>query len=612
MIKYPIYVTLDTNILDAAKFDFEEKSTLQLLVNYVKKGKVKVVLSNIVIRESEKHIAKRGASLYGLVRTLRSDALKTATKHQIENLGLERILDINIDRDEIKQRSINLLHKYIEDLEVEILDTSKINWDTIIDDYFEIRAPFQPGEKKRKEFPDAFIANQIRERFGHDEVVAIISDDKGFKEACQPWDNHLFFSSLGDLYGELNKQEAFYTDTVDFVDLYRSQIASDIAQYIVDNVNINVIGKSYDRKGVSEGYDYTETCLNWLSGLTVEIHSVDEIDENKSILTLKCKSEIIMDCYYKDYDNASWDSEEKQYVYVDTVGIREEHKAIFPCRVEINREEKSFEILPFTIVLGGDSRKDRYEIETDSDYEYDYAQEIEDMDRVAVGLKPLGNYKSYLEESLSESKMSVEFVERFSSINNLHSEYEDISMTYASLLELLADEKSARTIISKISSKLEEITDFPVIVDKDGIDKNEIKEVVEWVKLKYEESSRIMEEGNLPDNISYGNNIEILGIDDTVLYLTIDNIAINPSAGEKEWIDISLSTEFETIASGIVELTVGYMEFDEDGGVGDGLEDDIDYSFTEIIEKLDEFIQEQTEYLIDEKTIVEIIENAID
>ena len=48
MIKYPIYVTLDTNILDSANYDFDEKSTLQLLANYVKKGKVKVVLSNIV------------------------------------------------------------------------------------------------------------------------------------------------------------------------------------------------------------------------------------------------------------------------------------------------------------------------------------------------------------------------------------------------------------------------------------------------------------------------------------------------------------------------------------------------------------------------------------
>lgn len=165
MIKYPIYVTVDTNILDAANFDFNEKSTLQLLVNYVKKGKVKVVLSNIVVKEAEKHIAKRGVTVCSLMRKLRADALKTATDYQIKQLGLGHILDLSTNKAEISQKSIDLLHKYIADLDAEILDTSKIDLDAIIDDYFEIRAPFQTGEKKRKEFPDAFIANQIRERY---------------------------------------------------------------------------------------------------------------------------------------------------------------------------------------------------------------------------------------------------------------------------------------------------------------------------------------------------------------------------------------------------------------------------------------------------------------
>lgn len=304
MIKYPIYVTLDTNILDSANYDFDEKSTLQLLANYVKKGKVKVVLSNIVVKEAEKHIVQRGVKVYSLMRKIRAEALKTAADYQIKQLGLGHILDLSTDKAEIGQKSIDLLHKYIADLDAEILDTSKINLDAIIDDYFEIRAPFQHGDKKRKEFPDAFIANQIRERFGHDEMVAIISDDKGFKEACQQWDNHLFFSSLGALYGKMNAQEEFYAATKGFVIAQKSEIESHLAQYIKNNVEINVIGLSHDRKGVSEGYDYIETYLNSLSDVTIAIHSVDEIDDKKSIVTLKCKGSFIMDCFYEDYDNA--------------------------------------------------------------------------------------------------------------------------------------------------------------------------------------------------------------------------------------------------------------------------------------------------------------------
>lgn len=610
MIKYPIYVTLDTNILDSTNYDFDEKSTLQLLVNYVKKGKVKVVLSNIVVKEAEKHIAQRGVTVYSLMRKLRADALKTATDYQIKQLGLGHILDLSTDKAEINQKSIDLLHKYIADLDAEILDTSKIDLDAIIDDYFEIRAPFQTGEKKRKEFPDAFIANQIRERFGHEEMVAIISNDKGFKEACQLWDNHLFFSSLGDLYGAMNTQEEFYAATKDFVIAQKSDIELHLAQFIKDNVEINVIGLSHDRKGVTEGYDYSETYLNSLSDVTIAIHSVDEIDGNKSIVTLKCHGAFIMDCFYEDYDNAPWDSEEKEYVYVDTVGIREEHKANFACRIEINREENTFEILPFKIILGGDSRKDRYEIEDDS--EYDYEQEIEDMDREAVGLNPLSDYETYLEENLAESKMSEEIIDRFNCINDLYGEYEEISNTYDSLLELFSHRENIEKIIRIISSKLEEITDFPGVIDEDDISEEEIFEIKEWINSQYEDALRKMEITNLPDSIRYGDDIEILGIDDQKLFLKIDEININPSAGDKEWIDINLYDNKAIIASGTVELTVGYIEYDEDGGVADGMEDEICYNYCSIIEQLDNFILEQNECMKTEKAIIEIIEEAIE
>lgn len=440
-------------------------------------------------------------------------------------------------------------------------------------------------------------------------MVAIISDDKGFIEACQPWDNHLFFSSLGALYGEMNTQEEFYAATKGFVIAQKSNIESYLAQYIKNNVEINVIGLSHDRKGVTEGYDYTETYLNSLADITIGIHSVDEIDDNKSIVTLKCEGSFIMDCFYEDYDNAPWDSEEKKYVYVDTVGIREDHKANFACRIEINRAENTFEILPFKIILGGDSRKERYEI--DADLEYDYEQEIEDMDRESAGLMPLGEYETYLEENLAESKMSEEIIERFNYINELHGEYEEISSTYDSLLELFSDRENIEKIIRIISSKLEEITDFPGVIDEDDISEEEISEIVKWIDSKYEDASRKMEITNLPDSIGYGDDIEILGIDDQKLFLKIDEININPSAGDKEWIDISLSDEKETIARGTIELTVGYIEYDEDGGVADGLADEIDYSYSSIIEQLDNFILAQNEYMKTEKAIIEIIEEAI-
>ena len=257
MFKYPINVTIDTNIFDAAKYDFSENSTLQLLIKYVKKGKVKVVLSNIVVKESQKHIAEQGMKLCGIARKLRADALKISTEKLVNYVGLNRLLELVDDKKLVKEKSIELFEKYIKEIDAEILDTSQIDLDAVLDDYFEIRPPFESGDKKRKEFPDAFIANQIRERFGTKEVVAIISNDKGFRAACKETPNHLFFESLAQLYDKINKEEAAYSETIELIKTLKSQINSEITKYITQNENINVIGLSHDKDGIVEGYDYS-------------------------------------------------------------------------------------------------------------------------------------------------------------------------------------------------------------------------------------------------------------------------------------------------------------------------------------------------------------------
>lgn len=87
---------------------------------------------------------------------------------------------------------------------------------------------------------------------------------------------------------------------------------------------------------------------------------------------------------------------------------------------------------------------------------------------------------------------------------------------------------------------------------------------------------------------------------------------IDVSVGDKEWIDINLYDEKEIIARGRIELTVGYIEYDEDGGVANGLTDEIDYRYSSITEQLDDFVLEQHEYMMTEKVITEIIEEAIE
>ena len=609
MFKYPLAVTIDTNILDAAKYDLGDGSTLQLLKNYVDDGIIKVVLSNIVVRESKKHLAKQVNKACGIARKLREEVLQESTEYLINYVGLSRLLEISKDKDALIQKSEELFDNFLTDINAEILGIDLINLESIIDDYFEINPPFEDGEKKRKEFPDAFIANQIRKRFGEAEDVAIVSNDNGFKKACKEAPNHFFFGSLGALFDAINKEkEEAYAETINVIKELQFRIAHTLIEYIKSNENIEVRGLSYDKDGVETGFDYDESYLHNVSNIAFRVDSVDEMTDKYSKVTLLCKADISADCYFEDYANAPWDSETKEYVFVETIKMREEHTSRFECRIEVDRETKSYKIFPFTIILDDDSRKDRYELEKQSVVNYE--QEIQDMDRVQLGFTPLGSYESYLEEALPDSELSNEIIERFEKINQLHCKFEDHSIIYDSLLEEL-DNSDPRYIIKSIYPKLLGISDIPHITDIESIEDREIEEIKNWINSKCEIASKISEDDTLPDTLNFGESIIIKGVDNSELSFTIDEIEISPTEGSEEIIDIYLCNSKGERISGYIKLIVGYLNFDEDGGASDGIEEDIEYEFDEILKEIDSYISEQDSIVEAEAKIVEIIKTVL-
>lgn len=609
MFKYPLAVTIDTNILDAAKYDLGDGSTLQLLKNYVDDGIIKVVLSNIVVRESKKHLAKQVNKACGIARKLRAEVLQESTEYLINYVGLSRLLEISKDKDALIQKSEELFDNFLTDINAEILGIDLINLESIIDDYFEINPPFEDGEKKRKEFPDAFIANQIRKRFGEAEDVAIVSNDNGFKKACKEAPNHFFFGSLGALFDAINKEkEEAYAETINVIKELQFRIAHTLIEYIKSNENIEVRGLSYDKDGVETGFDYDESYLHNVSNIAFRVDSVDEMTDKYSKVTLLCKADISADCYFEDYANAPWDSETKEYVFVETIKMREEHTSRFECRIEVDRETKSYKIFPFTIILDDDSRKDRYELEKQSVVNYE--QEIQDMDRVQLGFTPLGSYESYLEEALPDSELSNEIIERFEKINQLHCKFEDHSIIYDSLLEEL-DNSDPRYIIKSIYPKLLGISDIPHITDIESIEDREIEEIKNWINSKCEIASKISEDDTLPDTLNFGDSIIIKGVDNSELSFTIDEIEISPTEGSEEIIDIYLCNSKGERISGYIKLIVGYLNFDEDGGASDGIEEDIEYEFDEILKEIDSYISEQDSIVEAEAKIVEIIKTVL-
>ena len=353
------------------------------------------------------------------------------------------------------------------------------------------------------------------------------------------------------------------------------------------------------------GYDYDEFYLDDITNFSFAIHSVDELFDETSTVTLRCNANISVNCFYKDYDNAPYDSEEKEYVWVDTIEMREEHKSYFPCRIEINRETKEFRIIPFTIILGGDSMEKRYVLENVNE------QELQDMERENLGLNPLGSYETFLEEELPDSDMSKEIIEKFKEIDSLFNVYEEFADVYDCLLAKLDDKAASSETTKLVIKNLGNKVNLFENIDCENITYKEIDLVKKWTNTKFDDACEIEAMNYLPDFLNYGDNIEIKGINGDEIFLSIDELNILPSEGDEEIIGVNLSNKEEILASGYVKLTVGYLSFDEEGNVGDGINDNIEYNYDEIINKINEFICTQKEKIEKESEIVELIKDII-
>ncbi len=604
MIKYPLNVTIDTNIFEANKFDFGTDSTLSLLVKNVQNGKIKLVLSDIVIREVEKHIYRRVENVCGKARKLRKEYLDILPEQYLVDIGMEIYVQIP-NKEEVYNQANNVFYNFLEDCKVERLDIDSINLETIIEDYFSVRPPFENSEKKRKEFPDAFIAQEIKNHFGSDEIVAIISQDKGFKKACGDNNNYLFFNSLGELFNTLNKSEEEYAHAIEIIKSNDDHILCSIKEMIDDSC-VDVRGLTYDRDGVVDGYDYDETFLDSYSLSGMKIHTVDDIDEDTITASLWIYGNMAVNCYCEDIDNATWDSEEEEYIFVELKHILEKHNMRFPCRIELNKKTKKVRVLPFKIVLGQDSRKSRIEIDDEQENMY---RDLEDAEREELGFLPLSQYADWLEDNLNESTMAQILFKLFERYNTISSGYEELASEYDEVITKIAchiNEELGKKIITSLSFVNSIPIDFSE-KDNTGL----MDKIRRWLDCKYEFVSDKMER-SLPDYIEYGENISILGAHNKVYILSFNELQGNPEAGSEEHIEVSLLSDNQVLAKGYVKLTVGYINFDEDGGAADGIEDSIDYEMDSIFEALRNLLYDLEDEFGYEQKLIKTIKDSID
>ena len=166
MLDYPLSVFIDTNTIISAKYDFSEKGILYQLVNLVNDKKIKVYLHDVMIGEVIQHIEKDVAAIANSFRKVRSESIKKVSPNIMENSIISHRLIPHPNAD-IKENFTNSFISFIASLKADILDSSNVDMNTIVNDYFSFNPPFENKEKKRNEFPDAIMSNVLKTIFLH-------------------------------------------------------------------------------------------------------------------------------------------------------------------------------------------------------------------------------------------------------------------------------------------------------------------------------------------------------------------------------------------------------------------------------------------------------------
>lgn len=236
-MNHPLLVTIDTNIFEAAKFDFGKESTLRQICKHVKDKRIKVFLSDIVKKEVESHIREKvkeaHKELMGTSKTIK----KLYTGSHRLNEKLDDFLKRKAIEEELIHIEIKAFNKFLKDIGAKIVEKKEMDSkdiEEVFDAYFKMEAPFENRKEKRKEFPDAFIVRQIlrfcEKKANNSRCVAVVSDDKGFIEACKEVckDNNngvelVDFKSLKELFDAIIKM----TDIVMY---------NEIKKRIADNI----------------------------------------------------------------------------------------------------------------------------------------------------------------------------------------------------------------------------------------------------------------------------------------------------------------------------------------------------------------------------------------
>lgn len=325
-------VFLDTCIYIASNFNFGG-NLFSALKQRVLDKQVEIGITVITKREVEAKICKYVDDAKNAIEKAISSAkiLKNSITPAVTSLYS------SWKSEEVADEIVSKFHDYLRAFDVSVLDCDGVNVDKIFDLYFAQRPPFGQGNKKT-EFPDAFASSAVEEwGLSEGKKVYVVSGDQDMREGVRSFNQLIRSDSLAALLDTLsNKYEKIVPDCMSVYAEVRSEIDEKLKDAFSDKWFF--VG---DQDGEVNSIDEIE-----LGEYTPNLLRVEQSD-NGGYVT--CEFEVVAtisfvaDITYGDFETASYDSEDKVYIFHNMINkkVREDVPVMAKVVIKFDNEDPS-------------------------------------------------------------------------------------------------------------------------------------------------------------------------------------------------------------------------------------------------------------------------------
>ena len=225
---------------------------------------------------------------------------------------------------------------------VEIINASSVPAAPIFDAYFDQKAPFGAGEK-RKEFPDAFVVAALQawcEEKG--EELHVIATDGTVKTACDDADNLYSLDNLADFVDMALRRDEYVEHAMEYLQEHTEPLKEAVKGAIEDQY---IYLKDEDGDG--------EASVNEIKSIYVD--DVVASEDDKMVLRCSSTVDLTASVSYDDPNMVYWDSEDKVAISGGSIRADLDRTIHVSAEITILWEDQGDYVVEDVVVNDGDS-----------------------------------------------------------------------------------------------------------------------------------------------------------------------------------------------------------------------------------------------------------------